>query len=276
MEFTGNIMNYRKNGARISFSIKNLCDRTGNSDFINYSYVFECIESGYVLSTIPYLVQNGEKHQIFSNLSFKVKNDPEVINKIRALGGVLKDVNATYEVTDTMRLNKNCITVTWIDRCLYSLKINDKLKLFKRFKINEIQYKDESISMMNKNFSTRDNQPPKHIREEKNIVFQFTGLPTLLKTKAMEKLRALGIRYIDSMSYEGATHLIMGDINMSEKYLCTLVSGGIILGVDFIDNLDISKADQYVWNVVGLQKKELKIVMGIKYWHDRISREGLP
>ncbi|KAG0442741.1 SMC5-SMC6 complex localization factor protein 1 [Dictyocoela muelleri] len=268
-----NIMNYKKNGSKISFSIKNNPERSHKTEFINYSFVFESIDSGYILSTIPYSIQNGVKYQIFSNISFRVGNDLETINKIKALGGMLKDSNATYDVSDTMHLKKNCITVTWIDRCLYSLKINDKLKLTKKIRINDIEYRSNEITRVNE---VKNCDSIKSSKDNKNIIFQFTGLPSLLKSKAIEKLESLGIRYIDSMSYEGATHLIMGDINMSEKYLCTLVSGGTILGVDFIDDFNLDKTNQYEWNVEGLKKKEQKIVLGINYWRKKILNEGLP
>lgn len=236
----------------------------------HYQYVFDCVDCNAVLCCEFYRITLKPKITILSNVIIVVdpnlENATEYKNKLNALGAILKpniDMRTTHYITcDSKNDNKQYLAVLpeWVDQCLITFKMADT----RRFSSNG------SVLSLKRRVLTQRN---------KNIKVQFTSLPEFLKEKAMSKLKECGIESVDSTAYEGCTHLIMGQLSISEKFLCTLVSGGWILKPEFIEHISldsIQNCSKFEWNCTSdTNHKDRKVIASVAKWRKQIERTGL-
>lgn len=251
----------------------------------HYQYVFDCVETGAILFPGPYRVYSKVSRPVLSSTVCCVDpslgdNSASVVNKLRALGAVVKtavDMNCTHLIIkDKKEYRKNkqtsykVVLSEWIDQCLYVLK-----------HVREDKYlvRTRGLNLLGR---WVEDMPTKRVTciVPRAVLFQFTSLPPFLKKKAVEKLERLNIRYSDTNKYESCTHLIMGTVNTSEKFLCCLCNGGWILRPDFIDKFDNTPNfdfSRYEWTVSeDTLEKDRKIISAIRRWRERVEESGRP
>lgn len=250
----------------------------------HYQYVFDCVESRSLLLPEFYQVHIPPKISILKDVIAVVDtaiNDGTIShdmyrNKLIALGATVKnkiDMRATHFITrkarsqtaahpqSTSKQRESYISVLpeWVDHCLATLKIPNAA----RFSVNG------PMLALRRRAQTQRNG---------NIKVQFTGLPNFLKETAITKFQKHGIEYLDSPAYNECTHLIMGQPSISEKFLCTLVSGGWILRPDFIDHIDdctLTGCENYEWVCTPeILEKDKKPVRSIRKWREQINQTG--
>ncbi|KAM0688040.1 SMC5-SMC6 complex localization factor protein 1 [Conglomerata obtusa] len=254
---------------------------------LHYQFIFDCFDCKALLYSNFYMINDYKNKMIFNGIMCYV--DPNLkdfrnilINKIQAMGGLVKNNIASgvthvivknkkeYKMCDKM-VSYKVVLFDWIDQCLYNGKIMKEDKyIIKKPALN--LYKEKPIK------SVISQKVVKYLNEEKEIIFQFTGLATILKNKAIDVLKKYNIKYIDSDKFENCTHLIMGTLNTSEKFMCALSRGLWILIPDFINHFDGSKNFSYSnfeWtNENILDKNELKMVEAIQKWRKKIFETG--
>lgn len=239
-------------GFRLSHGAKNT-DYVISENDLSFEFIFHCIENGELL--LPALFQNNSAKpiRVLEGCTFIVttKYNEEINNKIRAMGGRIKDkydYTVTHFVTEHEKLRKNakCVSKEWIDKCLYLMK-----KCEERICILRLPTRQTVSYNM-----------------EKEIVVQFTGLPPDLKAKLKMKLDALNIKYMENEQMKGVTHLISANLATSEKFLCAMVSGIPIIKPDVADN-DLSSL---MWTEEDADEKDKKIVRAVKYWRGLIRK----
>lgn len=249
----------------------------------HYQYVFDCIEAGAVLLPGSYKVHFGRRMPVLNEavccISASLKERRvEMFNKLRALGAIVKediDASCTHlivrdgrEYREGRRVPCKVMLYSWVDQCLHLLR-----------RVSEDKY---TIGIETTNFfiENRGSGVSKKIKASKSMMFQFTGLSLPLKKKAIEKLENLNIRYSDTDRYEKCTHLIMGTVCTSEKFLSCLCNGGWILRPDFIDKFDNTldfNFGEYEWVVdENVSEKERRIVASIRKWRERVASDGKP
>lgn len=250
----------------------------------HYQYIFDCVETGAILLPDPYRIYCRECAPVFDGVVCCV--DPcsgdtvEISNKLRALGAVVKksiEIGCTHLIikdrkkhSKSRRTPYKIILSEWIDQCLYTLK-----------HVREDKYviKPESLSLFGRKI---ENTSIKKVGclVRKVMLFQFTGLSLSLRNKAVEKFDEMNIKYSSADRYEGCTHLIMGAVNTSEKFLSCLCNGGWILRADFIDDFDNSPNfdfSKYEWDVrENMMEKDRKVVSAIGKWRKRVETSGKP
>ncbi|KAF9762819.1 SMC5-SMC6 complex localization factor protein 1 [Nosema granulosis] len=255
------------------------------SKVLHYQFIFDCFEYKAHLMPNSYYILPSKKIEVFKNVvccieeSFK-KDSTQVVNKLKALGAIIKedeDFTCTHLIIKDKREYrkrgiKTCKVVSseWIDQCLYTMK---------HIKEDKYTAKDFNLSL----FSTKlESTPTKRIKctGVKEMLFQFTGLPVFLKNKAKEMLDRFNIKYICSDKYEHCTHLIMGNISTSEKFLSALCNGAWILKPDIIEEFDNSPHfdfAKYEWaSDLGTDEKDKKIINSIKKWREKVEKTGKP
>lgn len=252
---------------------------------LHYQYIFDCVEYKAELFPNSYFVHKERKFNVLKNaiccISKCLKKDSQlIVNKLKALGSLIRDSDS-LACTHLIIKDKNefklsslkpykIVTVDWIDQCLYTLK-----------HVREEKYlvKESNLSL----FSQPNNKiSTKRVRTSviKDIIFQFTGLPSFLKNRAIEMLKKYDIKYIVSDKYENCTHLIMGNLSTSEKFLSALCNGAWILTPEIIDVFDNSlhfNYEKYEWKVdENTNEKDIKIINSIKKWRERVLKTGYP
>jgi len=149
------------------------------------------------------------------------------------------------------------VITEWIDQCLMTLQY-----------VNEQKYllKGGSLKLTKTEVTKRE------------MKFQFTGLPAYFKDMATEKFEKYRIGYSDSPKYEDATHLIMGNMNTTEKLLFGMVNGSWILTPEFVENFEnqpVFDFSRYEWRVEeDTSEKDAKIIRSIVKWRKRIQGGG--
>lgn len=252
---------------------------------LHYQYIFDCVEYKAELMIKPYIIYNKLKKPVFKNvvccLEKTLKQDSLILkNKLKALGSLIKeedDITCTHLIIRDKREYKKCgkkpykvVSSEWIDQCLYTMKHEKEDKYL---------VKELTLGLFS---NTISKMPIKKIKASVIVekVFQFTGLPSLLKNQAIEKLEKYNIKYIISERYENCTHLIMGNLSTSEKFLCSLSNGAWILTPDFINEFDNSKHfnyEKYEWKCdENTEEKDMKIIKSIKNWRIKVNTTGYP
>ncbi|WUR05075.1 BRCT domain-containing protein [Vairimorpha necatrix] len=267
----------------LSNNIKNFLNT--KCKILHYQYIFDCIDHKAELFPNSYIINKGIKSNILNNticcIEKSIKKDSlQIINKLKALGCYIKEddnLSCTHMIIKDKNEYKSVglkpykmVTVDWIDQCLYTLK-----------HVREDKYlvKESNLSL----FALTNNKTNiKRIKTAatRQKIFQFTGLPSFLKNKAIEMLEKFNIKYIISERYEECTHLIMGNVSTSEKFLCALANGAWILTPEFIENFDNSihfDYEQYEWKSdENTDDKDKKIINSIKKWRERNIKTGYP
>jgi hypothetical protein len=251
----------------------------------HYQYVFDCIEAGALLLPAHYKVFLRKDRPVLTNViacidSSLGENRAHACNKLRALGAVVKtqrDLSCTHliikdrrEFSSSKQVPYKIVSSEWIDQCLYTLK-----------HIREDKYiaRTGALNLFSRSKEARMNAKVSYVVPRETL-FQFTGLPTFLRNKAMAKFDELKIKYSNAEKYEGCTHLIMGSVNTSEKFLSSLCNGRWILRPDFIDAFDGSSGfdfGKYEWHVAeSTLEKDRRIVESIRRWRERVEISGRP
>lgn len=248
---------------------------------IHYQYIFDSIECKSRLLHHFYVIHATEKHEVLKGTCFYIDknlNDSKVIltNKIKALGGTLKNkieggithmvIKNKREYNPTKKIIPYKVVLSeWIDQCLFGLRY---------IKEDKYLYKKPTLSL----FQTRLSNPKNKVifkDQDAEIIFQFTGLSTFLKEKAIQLMKKHSIKFIDSDKFDGCTHLIMGMFNTSEKFMCSVGRGNWILIPDFINDYDGSRNfnfERYEWNE-NIDKQN-KLLGAIKKWRVKVAQTG--
>lgn len=244
----------------------------------HYQYVFDCAESSALLFAEFYKVNLPVERTVLKDVVAVVDGTLGIayVNKLRSLGAVVRasiDMRVTHFISDKNgSKNKNqqykTISPAWVDQCLSTLKFVKETKFMSGGPVLSLKKRLDSQKV------------------PKEMVFQFTGLPSFLKKEAINKFKEFGIRYSESNDYEDCTHLIMGQLNSSEKFFYSLVNGCWILRPDFIENFanqanfDFSRFEWSVShtsdkeNKMNLSDKEIKHIEAIRRWRIRIQEGG--
>lgn len=261
--------------------------REHSSKLIHYQYIFDCFESNSLLYSDFYRyhfpISKIILQSTISVVDKDMENAGEYVYKLKSLGSnvrnsldsrcthyVAKDINLNSlkpfirdsssqtgrQKGDESRLPFMVLSPDWVDQCLILLK----------------HVKEGRFSTNRPTLSLRKRLS---LKKQEEMVFQFTGLPSLFKDEAIRKFRSFGIKFVDSDKFEGCTHLIMGSLSSSEKFFCSLVSGCWILTPDFIQdfenqaNFDFEK---YEWTSSDdMTQRDKKTVDSIRKWRTRIQ-----
>lgn len=259
------------------------------SKIIHYQYVFDCQSSNSLLfpefyraCLVPTKVILPD---VIAVVDKRLSNASEYANKLRSMGAVVKgslDMRTTHyfsrdadqsifklfarsDEAPNSRPKGECLlpfrilSPDWIDQCLSTLsRTRERMFLSNRPILN-----------LRKRVNSRENE---------DVVFQFTGLPSYFKDEAIRKFREYNIRFIDSDRFESCTHIIMGSLSSSEKFFSGLVSGCWILRPDFIQdfenqpNFDFEK---YEWvPTAEMSQKDKRIAGSIRRWRTQIQEGG--
>lgn len=248
-----------------------------------YQYVFDCVETNAVLFPGPYKMYPRESRCILNNAVCCIdsglgEGSVEVLSKLRALGALVKtspDAGCTHliirdkrEYRKSRQTPYKIVLSEWVDQCLYTLR---------HVKEDKYLLRKESISLFERKM---EDVPVKKVRciLPRTVLFQFTGLPLFLRNKVIARLEELNVGYSNADRYEGCTHLVMGTVSTSEKFLSCLCSGGWILRPDFVDDFDNSPCfdfSRYEWTVdENTLEKDRKIVSAVRRWRERVEITG--
>lgn len=231
-----------------------------------YFFIFDCDNcNGFIMPDI-YAVYKSKMVNLFNNSTFfiSLEDKIETSNKIRSLGGKVVNKNGNYvnyHIVDKKELSHNEKTVDWLNECLSTLKVTKESKPTLFTDCKRILY-----------------------LQPKRKIFQFTGLPTLFKNKAIELLKSYNLTYVDSETFyhekEMTTHLIMGKINTSEKFLSAVANGCWILKPEFIDEFDNSdnfNYSKYEWVLDDtIEKHDRRLVGCIRPWRRYVANTNKP
>jgi hypothetical protein len=267
----------------ISNTTKNFEDK--KCKILHYQYIFDCVEYSAELFPNFYIIRREKSDAILKNVvcciekSLK-KDSLQIVNKLQALGSIIRDddnLSCTHMIIKDKKEYKNkglkpykVVSVDWIDQCLYTMKhVREDKYLVKESTLNLFAQPNEKT-------------PIKRIKAAviKDKLFQFTGLPSFLKNRAVDRLEKYNVRYIVSERYENCTHLIMGNLSTSEKFLSALCNGAWILTPAFIEEFDNTihfDYEKYEWKTdENTDEKDAKIINSIKKWRERVLKTGYP
>ncbi|KAM0680077.1 DNA topoisomerase 2-binding protein 1 [Glugoides intestinalis] len=243
-----------------------------STKIIHYQYLFDCCESNAVLYPEFFQYNFPACKKVLMNaicaVDKDIENAKEYVNKLKSLGSIVKatpDSRCTHYFTKKTHSSKErgssftVISPEWIDQCLSTLK---------HVKEDRYTMNKPSLSLSRK----------LSLKKEVEMLFQFTGLPAFLKENAIQKFNKYGIKFVDSDKFEKCTHLIMGTINSSEKFFCSLVSGSWVLTPEFIEdfaNQSNFEFEKYEWRYKdGMNEKEKRMIESVKEWRKRIQDVG--
>lgn len=241
----------------------------------HYQYVFDCADSKALLFPEFYKVNLTVSKNILPDVVAVIdkslgQDTRAYENKLECLGAQVKnsiDMRVTHLVSrkpvasikNENMVSYKIVNPEWVDQCLSTLKY-----------VKETKFVCGGQAL---NLKRRLSA-----RQEREMLFQFTGLTTAFKAKAIKKLDELKIKYSMDDDYSKCTHLIMGQLGLSEKFFYGLVNGIWILRNNFIDdfedqqNFDFGK---YEWRVTeDMGVKEKKHVEAIRRWRLRIQDGG--
>ncbi|KAM0674781.1 DNA topoisomerase 2-binding protein 1 [Gurleya vavrai] len=253
---------------------------------LHYQFILDCCECKAFLYPNYYLINESNRKLIFENITCYIDKNlidykNVLVNKINAMGGIVKNFieeGVTHVIVKNKKEYKmnnkdvpyKVVLYDWIDQCLFNCKLMKEDKyLVKKPVLNlfKIKCKEKSIK-----------EVVSYSNNEKETVFQFTGLASSLKNKAIEKLDSLNVKYYDGDKLNKCTHLIMGTINTSEKFMCALSQGLWILIPDVIDKYDGTANFNFLlfeWKIDDLvDKNEIKIISAVEKWRKRVSETG--
>lgn len=245
-----------------------------------YQLVFDCVESNSLLLPDFYEIRKTSRLPVLENCVCYVSNELAdnkqiVTNKLQAMGARVKpklDVYCNYFVVKSKSeakksIKQKVLTFDWVDQCLYALKI-----------VRDDKYVAQKPAA--NLLTSKRNIQVTYLSDPKEMVFQFTGLPTHFKTKAIELCEKYQLRYFDCETYEKCTHLVMGRINTSEKFLSALANGAWVLRPDFVDNFDNSSSfnfEKYEWVVdESVSSADAKIIDAVARWRKHVMETEKP
>jgi len=263
------------------------------SKLIHHQYIFDCKDSCSLLYPEFYQVNMPSSRRIVENgiavVDKTLPNYKELVNKLKSLDFTVKcnlDTRVTHYISRTIdkallkvfsktidfssigcrgkRLEETLpfkvVTPEWIDQCLITLK---------HVKENKFLVGRLGLSLKRRSDA---------ITEEKEMVFQFTSIPSYFKDEAIKKFVKHKIKFVDSEKFENCTHLLAGSINSSEKLFSSIVSGCWILRPDFIQDFENQpnfEFERYEWtSQPGMSSKDTKIAEAIRKWRERLQNGG--
>lgn len=259
-----------------------------SSKLLHYQYIFDCSTCNSLLYPEFYKFNFSYSNSILLNTLIAVDksmvNANEYINKLISLGSTVKnqlDLRCTHYITTDPSINRLKSLL------LSNINQQDKKKSEEQnfpFLILSPEWIDQCLSLLKhvKEGRFGANRPTLNLKRRLSLkkqeepVFQFTGLPPLFKDEAIKKLKDFGIKFIDSDKFDkSCTHLIMGTINSSEKFFCSLVNGCWILKPNFIDDFENQanfEYESYEWvSMDDMTPKEKKAIESIKKWRIKIQ-----
>lgn len=222
--------------------------RSKQKNLIRYQWVLDSAEMGVLLCVDPYKVVEIEvvPLPLKNTVILLMVGNEEVIkckNKVEALGGeaVLEiSSRVTHCIVETSRsayarkraalgmYKVHVCTIDWLDQCIYHMK-----------RVKERADKEESAPVV----VTVEKRPKRILLGRKTDLLygwtvQFTGLVSDLRVEAAETLRAYGAVVADEISYtEKCTHLVVGTVSVSLKFLSAVAAGTTLLDYSAIDAL---------------------------------------
>jgi len=261
------------------FIITHTHDELGEhaSRLIHYQYIFDCVESNSLLYPDFYRLHPPTSkvilRDVISVVDINMDNAAEYLRKLKSLGSAIRgvpDLRCTHYFTrgtgkikqltgSGERVPYRILTPDWIDQCLTMLR-----------HVKEGRFSSSRpVLGLKKKLS---------LKKHEDVVFQFTGLPAFFKDEAIKKFRSYGVRFIDSEKFENCTHLIMGSLCLSEKFLCGVVSGCWILTPDFIQDFENQANfdyEKYEWvGTAGMTPRDKKTADSIRRWRTQIQTTG--
>lgn len=233
----------------------------------HYQYVFDCVEADALLFPEFYRVHSAAVLPVLSDVVCAVDASlgTQIINKLSSLGAAVRtsvDARTTHVITTRPTAAPHPVAVRpeWVDQCLSVLR-----------HVKEARFAcgGPRLSLARR----RSAQPQPSIP-----LFQFSALSTALRAAAIQKLSDLGLAVSESSSYEHCTHLIMGELNCSEKFFSALANGRWILTPAFIPAFDNSPGFDYSrfeWTPENtMAPREQRHAASIKKWRTRIQSGG--
>ncbi|EPR78683.1 hypothetical protein SLOPH_1837, partial [Spraguea lophii 42_110] len=252
-----------------------------NKIFKNYNFYIENkIKNRVLVNKILALGGNITNNKKYINNNTYNSNSNSNMNIYNSNNSININNNIHYYVTK----NKNnrsseyykIVDTQYIDNCLYSMKIIHNNTLSGR-----ISYSSGKNTM--NNLRTMGSMV-----EYEDRVFQLTNVSSLY-SNIIKILNDNNITVIldkdnsdknmtstnpdknifSNFTNNYVTHLIMGKISTSEKFLCALVSGAWILKTSVID--DINNYWMHEWRESDVDGGDKKIVSAIRRWRERIN-----
>lgn len=275
-------------GTRVSIAESNvdfiISDRAGDYKGKVYFYqlVFDCVEAMSFLVPDFYEIKRTSRVPVLENCICYVSNELAenkqiITNKLQAMGARVRpklDFYCNYLITKNkgdMEKNikqRRVVTSDWVDQCLHALRPVRDDKYATRTPMSNLLKRSKGKSRVTYLCNTRE------------MVFQFTGLPAHFKAKAIELCERYKLKYFDCETYEKCTHLIMGKVNTSEKFLSALANGAWILKIDFIDNFDNSPGfnfERYEWAAgEDVSDTDARIIESVAKWRKHVMETGRP
>ncbi|KAI5172563.1 hypothetical protein NEFER03_1638 [Nematocida sp. LUAm3] len=268
--------------------------KEGRPHLVMYQWVLDCVEVGALLSHEKYLVKEPEELPLLHYVFFLLVGKDEGIkckNKIEALGGeVLGRMNSRVthcivEDISTLPASKRSsllevyrvkvCPIEWIDQCIYhmkSIKEPERPKSKRLITTEEVKEKRKILIR----------------KEEYNLrgwIVQFTGVAEKEKEDALFVLTEYGAELIDSSSFSAeCTHLIVGVLNVSLKFLSAIAAGCTLLDYEVIKDLRrgrynplkrYSLEERNISLETGRNEKIVKkVIENAPQWKERKERTG--
>lgn len=233
-----------------------------------YQYLLDCCETKTLLVKENYAIKKIKKVKIFAGLVFvidkKIRDFQKVKSQIKALGGNIRrkiDSTCTHIVSNDIKKEiklRSIVNEEWIESCMTNLKLKNIT--------NKLQLKSE--------------EGKKEIRvkylKEKEFLVQFSALSESLKLNAKKKLDDLEIKYKETnFLLSDCTHLIVGTLVYSEKLLCAIAQGTLIISSDFIKS-DFPSFNKFIFKENKLQKDSYNsMVRSMDYWQKRFKTKNV-
>ncbi|EHY66053.1 hypothetical protein NERG_00749 [Nematocida ausubeli] len=240
-------------GPDVDYSIYFGSDGKGRN-LVWYQWILDSADLGTLLSSEGYEVHHAELPSLplENMIIFPIVCKEEGLrtkNKVNALGGEVS-MQISSKIT-------HCI----VER--KSRQLQSKMQVYmKTYKIHVcfLEWLNQSIYYMKKLNENKFEMPvglktiPESVmdrtemRKRASVKYmpgnldgwkvQFTGLVDTLKEQAVKVLQEKGVAVIDSPEYSPeCTHLIVGAVNVSLKFLCAIACGAVLMDYQVIDDL---------------------------------------
>lgn len=262
-------------------------------NLIWYHWILDSAELGTLLSLEGYAVDEPEllPFPLTKSIIFPMVCKEEALrtrNKVHALGGEVslhmsskithciverKEKPLQSKVRNYLKMYKISVcSLEWLNQSIYYMKrLNEaKFELFSGLRaIPEVTLeKKEALKRATVKYISSGLD---------GWTVQFTGLTDALKGQAIAVLKAKGATVIDSAEYaEACTHLIVGAVNVSLKFLSAIASGCVLMDYKVIDDLKqnaYTKESDYALNTRDLkidahknEKIIRKLIMAAPGW----------
>lgn len=252
-----------------------------------YHWILDCVEMCTLLSPDRYLLRGSEVPAVpFEKITvffLLPENEQKAAwNKVEALGGsVQRRMNSQVthcivasaarekKTEDLLRRYKIKIcTMEWVNQCLYHLRLLSEARFGVKKEPQHVFHTVACAQVPPEKTKKTVKLKCKTIGLEEWRV-QFTGIFEEMRNEAEQILTQKGAQVLASSEYSNeCTHLIVGALSISLKFLAAVASGAVLLDYRVVEH--IRKNQDIQEKEYSLEKRNLKVDVGK---NERIVRQ---